>query len=71
LLNQAGILVWEYKHWAWPRIYFIVIWWTIPYFGLVRMHDRLSMRTKKILACGAPVVAVICHLVFAVWLGWV
>jgi hypothetical protein len=71
LLNRSGILVWEYKYWSWPNIYFIVIWWTIPYFGLARMHDNLPMKTKKRLAVAFPVIAVAMHIVFATILGWV
>ncbi len=71
LLNRAGILVWEYKHWSWPNIYLIVIWWTIPYFGLARMHDRTPLKTKKRLAVIFPAIAVVMHVVFASILGWV
>jgi len=71
LLNRAGILVWEYTHWSWPRVYFIVIWWTIPYFGLVRMYDKTPMKTKKRLAVIFPIIAVVMHVVFASILKWI
>lgn len=71
LLNRAGILVWEYTHWSWPRIYLIVIWWTIPYFGLARMYDKTPMKTKKALAVVFPIIAIVMHVVFASILKWI
>lgn len=71
LLNRSGILVWEYKYWSWPNIYFMVVWWSVPYFMLARMHDTFSEKKKKIYAAAGPSAAVLCHIVFAVILKWV
>jgi hypothetical protein len=71
VLNRAGLLVWEYTHWRWPNIYFMVIWWAVPYFVLLWLHDNLSLQAKGRLAVASVVFAAGCHLFFAVLLGWV
>jgi hypothetical protein len=71
LLNQVGLLVWEYKYWSWPHIYLILVWWTIPYLILVWMHDHLSLEAKRIAAVAGLAVAACFHSVFAVALKWV
>jgi hypothetical protein len=71
LLNRAGLLVWEYTHWRWPNIYFMVVWWGVPYFVLLWLHDNLSLRAKRRLAAASVAFAAGCHLSFAVLLGWV
>jgi hypothetical protein len=71
ILNRTGILAWTYRHRQWPRIYFVVSWWTIPCFCLARMHDHLPMKTKRRLALIFPTVAIAMRLVFANILGWV
>jgi hypothetical protein len=48
-----------------------VSWWTIPCFGLARMHDNLPMKTKRRLALRFPTVAIAMRFVFANILGWV
>lgn len=70
-LNFAGILVWEYKFWSWPHIYFMVIWWSVPYFMMVRMHDKFSLKKKKKYALIGPLAAIVLHIIFAVILKWV
>jgi hypothetical protein len=71
LLNRAGILVWEYRHWRWPNIYFMVLWWAAPYYLLLWLYDNLSLKAKGILAASSMAFAVCCHIVFAVILKWV
>ena len=71
LLNQVGLLVWEYKYWSCPHIYLIIVWWTIPDLILVWMHDHLSLKAKKIAAVAGVAAAVCFHSVFAMVLGWV
>jgi hypothetical protein len=71
LLNKGGILVWEYTHWRWPNIYFMVIWWAVPYYLLLWLHDNLSVEAKGKLAAASVAVAAGCHLLFAVLLEWV
>ena len=71
ILNLAGILVWEYWWWSWPHIYFILIWWTIPGFILVWLHDNLNLEAKKKLAGVSVLIAVSCHILFAIILQWV
>jgi hypothetical protein len=71
VLNQAGILVWEYKFWNWPHIYFMVIWWAIPYTILGWLHDNLDLRGKAITAVVGLAAAISCHVIFAEILGWV
>jgi hypothetical protein len=71
LLNRGGLLVWEYSHWRWPNVYFMVIWWAVPYYILLWLHDNLSLGAKRKLAVASVVFAAGCHLLFASLLGWV
>jgi hypothetical protein len=71
LLNRGGILVWEYTYWRWPNIYFMLIWWAVPYYALLWLHDNLSVAAKGRLAAASSAFAAGCHLLFAVLLGWV
>ena len=71
LLVWAGILVWEYWFWNFPNIYLIILWWTIPNLILAWLYDKLNLNQKKILAGISLIIALSCHLVFAVVLQWV
>jgi hypothetical protein len=71
LLNWAGILVWDWWFWNFPNIYFIFIWWTIPNFILVWLYDNFSLEAKKILAGVSILIALSCHILFAVILQWI
>ena len=71
LLNRGGLLVWEYTHWRWPNLYFMVIWWAVPYYLLLWLHDNLSVEAKGRLAAASVVFAAGCHILFAVVLQWV
>ena len=71
LLNKGGLLVWEYTHWRWPNLYFMVIGWALPYYILLWLHDNLSVEAKGRLAAASVVLAAGSHLLFAVLLGWV
>lgn len=71
LLNKANMLIWAYKHWSWPNIYFIVIAYCLPLLVLVWLHDTLTLRAKKIGVVLMPVLAITCHIVFAMVLGWI
>jgi hypothetical protein len=71
ILNWAGILVWDWWFWNFPNVYFIFVWWTIPNFVLVWIHDNYSLAAKKILAGISIIIALSCHIVFAVILQWI
>lgn len=71
LLNKGGLLVWEYTHWRWPNVYFMIVWWAIPYYILLWLHDNLSVEAKGRLAAAGVALAAGSHLLFAVLLGWV
>ena len=71
ILVWAGILVWEYWWWNFPHIYFILLWWTIPNLILAWLYDHLNLKEKKILAGVSLLIALSCHIVFAVILQWV
>ncbi|TFF85448.1 MAG: hypothetical protein EU551_03995 [Promethearchaeota archaeon] len=71
ILFFAGILVWEYWWWGFPHIYFILIWWTIPGFILVWLHDNLNLTAKKKLAGVSAIIALCFHIIFAIFLQWV
>ena len=71
ILVWAGILVWEYWWWNFPHIYFILLWWTIPNLILAWLYDHLNLKEKKLLAGVSLLIALSCHIVFAVILQWV
>lgn len=70
-LNRAGILGWDYRLWGYPHLWVIFINYFGPAWALVRLHDSKSLRTKRLLARGLIVAAIVCHLIFATLLGWV
>jgi hypothetical protein len=69
--GNTGVGVREYTHWQWPNVYFMIIWWAVPYYILLWLHDNLSVEAKGRLAAASVVFAAGCHLLFAVLLGWV
>ena len=71
LLNRCGLLTWDYNWWNWPHIWLILAAYTSFFAGITWCHDRLSLRSKVVLACGLPPVALVCHVVFGAVLGWV
>lgn len=71
LLNQAGLLTWKWSFWSWPNIWLIIVAYCLPFYALVRLHDRLSCEQKKKAALLCFTVAAACHLIFATGLGWV
>lgn len=71
LLNLAGILVWDWWFWNWPNIYFIFLWWLVPNFVVVWLHDNLSLEAKKKLAIFSIITAFSFHIIFAMILQWV
>jgi len=46
LLNQAGMLIWDYWWWSWPHVYLIVFVYVAPFFLVRWIYDRLSLKTK-------------------------
>ncbi len=71
LLNRCGLLVWDYWWWSWPHVYLIVVAYCLPWWLLVRAHDKLSSATKKRLAQALPVAAATLHVLFGSILKWV
>lgn len=70
LLNQCNLLIWDYSWWCWPNIWLIIVAYCLPFYVLVRLHDALSLKAKKIALCVTSFLAITCHLVFATFLGW-
>jgi hypothetical protein len=71
LLNRSNMLIWAYKFWSWPNVYLIAIAYVTPLLVLVWLHDNLSLRAKKIGVFLMSALAITCHIVFAIILGWV
>lgn len=71
LLNKAGLLVWDWWWWGWPHIYLVVLAYMLPWFGIAIAYDKMSVATKKKWALILVSAAVVCHVVFAVWLRWI
>ena len=71
LLNRCNLLIWDYSWWNWPHFYLIAIGYCAPFTGLVWLHDNLSLKAKKTLAIAVPILAIACHIIFAVALKWV
>ena len=71
VLNAWGALAWAWSYWRWPQVEFIVVAYCLPFVVLAWLHDRWDLRTR-IIALGVTVTAAVaCHLVLAVWLGWI
>jgi hypothetical protein len=49
----------------------MIIWWALPYYLLLWLHDNLSLQAKGRLAAAGVALAAGCHLLFAVVLEWV
>lgn len=71
LLNQWGVLVWEYKYWSWPHIWSILINYSFPMFLMTWVHDRLSIRTKVYGLFAWIVIDVVMWILFVNVLGWI
>jgi len=71
LLNRCDRLIWDWWWWGWPHVYLIVIAYCAPWIVLAWLHDNLSMRSKRIGAIVMPLLAIVCHLIFATILGWI
>ena len=71
ILNKWGALVWTYKYWSVPHVYFILVAYAAPFFIMTYMHDRMPLKVKIatfwIFVCFDLVLWVI----FAVWLRWI
>lgn len=71
LLNQAGLLIWDFWWWCWPHVWLIVLVYCLYFLALAWCHDHLSLATKKKAAVLVPALALACHLIFANTLHWV
>ncbi len=71
LLNRANVLVWDYSWWSWPNIWLIVVAYTGPFVFIAWLHDRFQLKTKVIMMSVIWSLAVVCHLIFAVFLKWI
>ncbi len=71
LLNQCDMLIWDYAWWSWPNIWLIVIVYILPWALITWAHDNLTLKAKKIGAIAAVCSAIVCHVTFAVILGWI
>ncbi|HUT52214.1 MAG TPA: hypothetical protein VM658_02375 [bacterium] len=71
ILNQCGLLVWDWWFWRWPHVYLIAIAYCAPALGLAWLHDHSSLRAKRRGAFILLALALACHLILATMLGWV
>ena len=71
ILNQWGVLVWEYGWWSWPHIWLILLVYIGGFYVLTLIFDRTSLKTTLILCCASFSAAVLCFLVFAKALEWI
>ncbi|HPQ67541.1 MAG TPA: hypothetical protein PKW95_00340 [bacterium] len=71
LLNQVGVLVWDFWWWRWPHVYLLYIGYTLPFFLMTWAHDYLSTRSKTIILLSWVAFNIVLWLVLVVWLGWI
>jgi hypothetical protein len=72
LLNQWGVLVWNYSWWNWPNFYLIFLIGYLPYYVLAfTIHDMASMKKKIAIVSGIWLVDLVCIVVFMGFLDWI
>lgn len=72
VLNQWGVLVWNYSWWNWPNVWLIFLIGYLPYYVLAfTVHDMPSMKKKIAIVSGIFGVDLICLIVFMGILGWI
>lgn len=71
LLNQAGLLVWDYWWWKWPHLWLIIFVYVSPWFLITWAYDNMSLATKKKWAAILVVSAAALHVLLAVVLKWI
>lgn len=71
ILNQWGVLVWEYSWWSWPHIWLIIVAYCVGFGLCVLFFDIKSMRVKGVLIGVIYTLNIICFIVFANLLGWI
>ncbi len=71
ILNQWGVLVWEYAWWNWPNIWLIIVGYCFGFGLCVLFFDIKSMKVKGALIGGIYALNIICFIVFASLLGWI
>ncbi len=71
ILNQMGVLVWNYWWWNWPNIWLIVIFGYSLYFVVAfRVMDMKEMRHKVMTVGSIWAVGIVSGVVF-IGLGWI
>ncbi len=72
VLNQWGVLVWNYPWWNWPNFYLIFLVGYMPYFILAfTVHDMESMKLKIGIVSGLYAVEILLLIIFMGVLGWI
>lgn len=71
ILNQWGVLVWEYSWWSWPNVWLIIVTYCVGFGLCVLFFDIKSMRVKGALIGVIYTLDIICFIVFANLLGWI
>jgi hypothetical protein len=71
MLNRWGALVWAYRWWSWPNIWFIIVAYVLPFLFLAWFNDRFGMKGKLIGAGITIAGALTGYCVFAAALGWI
>ena len=71
LLNQMGVLVWNYSWWNWPNIWLIVIFgYSLYFIAAFWVMDMKEMRHKVVTVASIWTAAIVSTVVF-VGLGWI
>lgn len=72
ILNQWGVLVWEYRWWNWPNVWLIIIiGYSLYMIFAYWIHDMESMKKKVAIVAGVYAADVILIIVFMGILKWI
>jgi hypothetical protein len=71
LLNKWNALIWEYEYWSWPKIYLVIVAYSVPFLIVTWIYDNTSIRTKTSLLIFWVLAAAISWVLFVNILKWI
>lgn len=69
ILNQAGMLVWEYWFWRFPNLILLAVGYCLPWFLVTWAHDNLTLRSKKNLSILLALAGILSHILLVSVMG--
>lgn len=71
ILNQWGVLVWDYSWWNWPNVWLIVLAYFIGFGICALFYDLGSMKLKLGVTAGVYCLDIVLVILFVVVLEWI